>query len=187
MSEAYAAWAARWRVPLGFVLGIAFIFLSQPTVRFLVAGAIIAFVGLTLRAYAAGYLEKSRELAVSGPYHYTRNPLYLGSFFMGLGFAVAAGSWMLGLIFVGFFILIYVPVMRRERDFLRRQFGEAYDRYANSASLFFPTFRTSIRVKENCASRVKFRWERYRRNHEYEAAIGYLCALVFLVIKLRMR
>lgn len=187
MPDAYAAWAARWRVPLGFVLGIAFVILSQPTVRFLAAGAIIAFPGLLLRAYAAGYLEKSRELAISGPYRYTRNPLYFGSFFMGLGFAVAARSWMLGLVFICFFILIYGPVMRREEDFLRRQFGEAYDRYAKSTSLFFPTFTGSSNASKNSASRDTFLWERYRRNREYEAALGYLGGLVFLVIKLRLR
>lgn len=187
MSEAYAAWAARWRVPLGFALGIAFIFLSQPTVPFLVAGALVAFSGLSLRAYAAGYLEKSRELATCGPYRYTRNPLYLGSFFMGLGFAVAAGSWVLGLVFLCFFLLIYVPVMRREENYLRRQFGEAYDRYASLAPLFIPTFRTSANATWNSASKDRFLWDRYRRNHEYEAALGYFGGLVFLVIKLLLR
>jgi protein-S-isoprenylcysteine O-methyltransferase Ste14 len=187
MSEAYAAWAARWRVPLGFAMGIAFIFLSKPTGPFLAAGAIVAFLGLSLRAYAAGCLEKSRELTTSGPYRYTRNPLYLGSFLMGLGFAAAAGSWVLGLVFVCFFVLIYVPVMRREEDFLRRQFGEAYDRYAGSASIFFPTFRASSNATKNSASKDGFRWDRYKMNHEYDAALGYLCGLVFLAIKLRIR
>ena len=187
MPDAYAAWAARWRVSLGFALGIAFVFLSHPTEGFLPAGGIIAFLGLSLRAYAAGYLEKSRELAMGGPYRYTRNPLYLGSLFMGLGFAVAARSWLLGLIFVCFFILIYGPVMRREELFFRRQFGEAYDRYANRVALFFPTFRISSRAPKDSAPQDGFRWERYWRNHEYEAALGYLCGLVFLVIKLRMR
>jgi len=185
MSEAYAAWAARWRVPLGFALGIAFVFLSHPTLAFLAAGAVVAFLGLSLRAYAAGCLEKSRELTTSGPYRYTRNPLYLGSFFMGLGFAVAAASWVLGLIFVCFFILIYVPVMRREENFLRRKFGEAYEQYARSASLFFPTFTARSKATVSSASPDGFRWERYRRNHEYDAALGYLAGLVFLAIKLR--
>jgi len=187
MSEAYAAWAARWRVPLGFGLGIAFVFLSRPSAPFLTAGALVAFLGLFLRAYAAGCLEKSRQLTISGPYRYTRNPLYLGSFFMGLGFAVAAASWALGLVFVCFFILIYVPVMRREEYFLRQKFGEAYDEYAKSASLFFPTFTAKLKSTGSSASSDGFRWERYRRNHEYEAALGYLAGLVFLAVKLKLR
>jgi hypothetical protein len=148
-------------------------------------GAIIALGGLLLRAYAAGYLEKSRELAISGPYRYTRNPLYLGSFLLGLGFAVAARSWVLGLVFVCFFILVYGPVMRREESFLRRQFGEAYDRYASRVSLFLPTFRIPSTASKDSTPKDKFQWARYWENHEYEAAFGYLLGLVFLVIKLR--
>ena len=129
MDNAYAAWAARWRVPLGFAMGIAFVILSQPNLTLLVTGGGIALLGLLLRAFAAGYLEKGRALAARGPYRYTRNPLYLGSFFMGVGFAIAARSWALGLGFLIFFLLIYWPVMRREEDFLRSQFGAEYDRY----------------------------------------------------------
>jgi protein-S-isoprenylcysteine O-methyltransferase Ste14 len=187
MDSGYAAWAARWRVPLGFAMGVAFVILSQPTLPLLVTGGGIALLGLLLRALAAGYLEKGRSLATGGPYRYTRNPLYLGSFFMGVGFAIAAGSWALGLAFLVFFLLVYWPVMRREEDFLRRQFSEGYDRYAASASLFFPTFVAVFKVGQSFAPEEKFRWERYRKNREYEAALGYLTGLVFLAVKLRLR
>ena len=168
-------------------MGVAFLILSQPTLPLLVTGCGIAFLGLSLRALAAGYLEKGRSLATRGPYRYTRNPLYLGSFFMGVGFAIAAGSWALGLAFLVFFLLVYWPVMRREGDFLRRQYREAYDRYAASASLFFPTFVAALQGGRSFAPEEKFRWERYRKNHEYEAALGYLTGVVILAVKLRLR
>lgn len=187
MDSRYAAWAAQWRVPLGFALGVAFLILSQPTLPLLVAGGGIAMLGLLLRALAAGFLEKGRALATSGPYRYTRNPLYLGSFFMGVGFAIAAGSWVLGLAFLVFFLLVYWPVMRREEDFLRRQFSEAYARYAASTPLFFPTFVATPKVGQSLVPEEKFQWERYRKNHEYEAALGYLAGLVFLAVKLQLR
>ena len=187
MDSRYASWAARWRVPLGFVMGIAFVILSRPTWVFMMAGGAIALLGLILRGLAAGYLEKGRVLATSGPYRYSRNPLYLGSFFMGMGFAVAAGSWILGLAFLVFFLLIYWPVMRREEAALRRQFGQAYDQYAASVPLFIPTFMRQPTIPGENKPMEIFHWERYRRNHEYEAALGYAGAMVFLAAKLLLR
>jgi protein-S-isoprenylcysteine O-methyltransferase Ste14 len=181
MGNRLGAWAARGRVPLGFALGIAYLVFSQPTGWLLVLGGTVALLGLALRAFAAGCLDKNSTLATGGLYAYTRNPLYLGSFIMGLGFSVACGSWILGGIFVAFFLLIYSLVMRREAAFLRQQFGEAYARYAAQVPVFFPTLR-ALPVSERA-----FRWERYRKNREYEAALGYLAALVFLFLKFKLR
>jgi hypothetical protein len=100
---------------------------------------------------------------------------------MGLGFSIACGSWILGGIFVAFFLLVYSLVMRREEDFLRRQFGEAYARYAAQVPVFFPALR-ALPAPESV-----FRWERYRKNREYEAALGYVAALVFLFLKFKLR
>lgn len=181
MDKDYAAWAARWRVPLGFLLGAAYLVFSQPTLRLLVTGGLIAFLGVVLRAYAAGYLEKDRRLVTGGAYRYTRNPLYLGSFVIGCGFAVAGGRWGLGVAFVLFFLAIYWPVLRREEDSLRRHFGEAYDRYAKAVSLFIPT-----RSGPHPTGQA-FRWEHYRKNREYEAAVGYVAGIVFLILKMTLR
>jgi len=180
MDKGYAAWAARWRVPLGFALGIAYLIFSRPTVQPLVAGGTVALIGLALRAFAAGYLEKNQRLATGGPYAYTRNPLYLGSFLMGSGFTLAGGSWPLAVAFLVLFLLVYWPVMRREEDFLRRRFGELFSRYAETVPLFLPSRRRKV------ASGDRFRWERYRRNREYEAALGYAAGTAFLVLKITL-
>ncbi len=181
MDKGYAAWAATWRVPLGFAVGVAYLILSQPTVRLLVAGSGVALAGLLLRGFAAGFLEKNHSLATGGPYAYTRNPLYLGSTLMGLGFALAGGSRTMALAFVGLFLLVYWPVMRREEHGLRQKFGEAYDSYSKKVPLFLPTPRPSLACEE------KFRWERYRRNREYEAALGYAVGIFFLALKVWLR
>jgi protein-S-isoprenylcysteine O-methyltransferase Ste14 len=181
MDKPYAAWAARWRVPLGFVLGAAYLVFSQPTVTLLATGGGITLLGLALRAFSAGCLEKNLALTTGGPYRYTRNPLYLGSFFIGLGFALAGGSWTMGLVFLVFFLMIYWPVMRREERFLRAKFGDLYGRYAEKVPFFFPTGHS---VPD---PGVKFRWDQYRRNHEYEAALGYLAAMFFLLVKMKLR
>ncbi len=181
MDSAYAVWAARWRVPLGFVLAAAYLVFSQPTLKLLEFGGAVALAGLVLRASAAGYLEKNVGLATCGPYAYTRNPLYLGSFLLGSGFVLAGGSWFLGLTFLGFFLLVYWPVMRREEDALRQQFGEVYDHYAKAVPLFLPTGRKA----PPCGD--KFRQERYRKNREYEAALGFVVGMVFLALKLGLK
>ena len=178
MDRGYAAWAARWRVPLGFALGIAYLVFSRPTPRLLAAGGLMALAGLSLRGYAAGCLEKNRALATRGPYAHTRNPLYLGSFVMGAGFAVAGGSWILGLAFLALFLLVYWPVMRREEAFLRREFGATYEKYASVVPFFFPSWRRAPETDEG------FRWELYRKNREYQAAAGYCGGILFLALKM---
>src|SRR5216110_3461196 len=100
----------RWRVPLGFVCAAFFFFFSRPRPLMLAIGGAIALPGLALRAWATGHLRKNDTLATTGPYRYTRNPLYLGSFFLGVGFTVASGRPILGIIFAAFFLGIYVPV-----------------------------------------------------------------------------
>lgn len=184
MDKGYAAWAARWRVPLGFALGVAYLIFCQPSPGLLVAGGGVALMGLGLRAYAAGYLEKNQSLATSGPYAYTRNPLYLGSFLMGSGVALAGGSWPLGVAFLALFVLVYWPVMRREEFLLRQKFGETFDLYAKAVPLFLPAFSICRGVS---TSGEDFRWERYRKNREYEAALGYAAGMLLLALKIALR
>jgi protein-S-isoprenylcysteine O-methyltransferase Ste14 len=177
----YAAWAARWRVPLGFALGAAYLIFSRPSLPLLIVGGAVALAGIAVRARAAGHLEKNRRLATSGPYAHTRNPLYLGSLLIGGGFAIAGGRWILGLAFVGLFLLLYIPVMRRESDFLRREFPGLYDEYAASVPLFLPRLSA---WHGGSTGGVKFRWEQYRKNREYEAALGYAAGIIFLALKI---
>ena len=181
MDKGYAAWAARWRVPLGFLLGMAYLVFSQPTLKFLLAGSVVALAGLLVRAYAAGCLDKNQSLATGGPYAHTRNPLYLGSLMMGAGFAVAGGSWILGLALLSLFVLIYWPVMRREEAYLHEQFGDVYARYARAVPFFIPARRGRITGGE------PFRWAQYRKNREYRAALGCTAAIVFLAAKMILR
>lgn len=166
---------------MGFGLGIAYLIFAQPTAPLLAVGAAVALGGLGIRAYAAGYLQKNRRLATSGPYAYTRNPLYLGSLLIGTGLAIAGGLWWLALLFVCFFVFVYGPVMRREEAGLREIYGAKYETYAAAVPLFLP-YR-----KPAAATGEKFQWQRYRRNREYEAALGYLAGILFLILKIFMR
>jgi len=180
MHSGYARWAARWRVPMGFILAVAYLFFSRPTVTLWLAGGAVALLGLAIRAYAAGHLAKNQALATSGPYAYTRNPLYLGSACVGGGFALAGGSWILGLALVALFAAVYWPVIRCEEEFLRREFGDAYERYARSVPLLLPRLRAS-------GGGGTFEWRQYRKNREYEALVGYVAGMIFLAFKIWLR
>lgn len=174
----YGAWAARWRVPLGLALSLIYLLLAQPTPPLLAAGAAVAFGGLVLRGWAAGHLEKGTSLATTGPYALTRNPLYLGSALIGAGFALAGRSLVMAAAFALLLVFVYAPVMRREEQFLRGRFGEAYRGYEERVPLFLPRF---VRPE---ASNDHFRWSRYRKNREYEAAMGYATGLLILALKM---
>ena len=180
MDSAYARWAARRRVPLGFLLGISYLIFSRPTLRLLIAGGLVAGAGVALRALAAGHLAKNQKLAMSGPYAYTRNPLYLGSSLIGVGFSLAGGNWILALACFVLFAAIYWPVIRREEDYLRREFGEVYALYAQRVPLFPPAVSRT-------PSGEKFQWSLYRKNHEYEALLGYVGMMIFLAFKTWLR
>ena len=173
-------WKQRWRVPLGFACSIAFIILARPTPRTLLAGGVVSILGLCLRAWAAGHIRKNAELATSGPYAYTRNPLYLGSFLLGLGFTVAAGRWVLALLFAALFLGIYFPVMRVEASTLAELFGKDYDTYRRSVPLFFPRLTP---FRPTASSGGKFDSALYLRYREYRAALGLVVAWGLLLFK----
>src|SRR5437879_9798704 len=162
----------RWRVPLGFLCAAIFFWLSRPRPLTLAIGGAIALPGLALRAWATGHLRKNDALATTGPYAYTRNPLYLGSFVIGLGFTIAAGRLILGLLFALLFLGIYVPVMRVETKTLDELFGKDYQDYAAAVPLFLPRV-TAYRAG---AAKAKFDPALYRRYREYQAAIGLVVA-----------
>jgi protein-S-isoprenylcysteine O-methyltransferase Ste14 len=170
----------RWRVPLGFMCGALFFLLAHPRARTLAFGGVIALVGLLLRAWAAGHIRKNSALAMSGPYAYTRNPLYLGSFLLGLGFTVAAGQWILAVAFATLFASIYVPVMRVEAKTLAALFGEEYERYARAVPLFVPH---PFPYRDERTRDLKFDASLYVRYREYRAAIGLLLAWSVLALK----
>jgi protein-S-isoprenylcysteine O-methyltransferase Ste14 len=167
----------RIRVPLGFLFAVLFLVFARPTFITIVIGSGIAIVGLLVRAWASGHIRKAKRLAVSGPYAFSRNPLYVGSFIMGVGFSVAAGVWWLSLTFALLFLGIYLPVMRVESDDLRAIFGSEYDEYQRSVPVFFPRLTPWRRPAE------RFDFQLYLQYREYRAAVGVALAIGFLIAK----
>lgn len=164
----------RWRVRVGYPVGIAAFYFARPQVKWLLGGAGIAIVGLFLRGYAAGHLRKHKQLAVSGPYAFTRNPLYLGSVLLAVGFSVASHSWISALLLAAYLAIFYPVVIRREQSELQSLYGAAFMEYASQVPPFWP------RLSPAMASTEKFSWPLYKQNREYEAAIGLAVAMAIL-------
>jgi hypothetical protein len=183
MSEA-GNFFMRWRVRFGYPLAIAVLAFSQPTPRSISLGALVGAAGLCLRAYAAGYLHKQEVLSVTGPYAYTRNPLYLGSAMLALGAGIATHSWTSACILVLYFAVFYSAVMRREAKELHLRHGTSFEEYARTVPLFLPRL-TPAKLPGNSAG--SFSLAQYRKNHEWQAAAGFLLLLFALVAIWRMR
>ncbi len=165
-------------MPAGTVLGILFLLLMHPSARSLWIGGGIALAGALLRFWAAGHIEKGKILTQGGPYALTRNPLYLGSFFMAFGIIIAGQGYWLLLAFGAFFAIFYYPVMKAEEQELYNGYGEDFLGYTRRVPMFFPRF-----CKTGLASST-FLWSRAVRNREHQTFIGLLLALaVLLVIK----
>ncbi|HXE91906.1 MAG TPA: isoprenylcysteine carboxylmethyltransferase family protein [Terriglobales bacterium] len=170
------ATARRIRVPLGFAFTVLYLWLAQPTWPSILLGGLVAVPGLWLRAWASGHVTKATEITTTGPYAYTRNPLYLGSLILAVGFGMAARSLWLAVALVAMLLAIYLPVIRWEEAYLRRNFPE-FDGYAKRVPRLLP------RLHSGAGSPERFSWERYRRHREYNALLGTLAMLAALAIK----
>ena len=170
--KAYADLVARLRVPSGFLLAAAFAWFAAPSAASLFWGLPVCVLGLALRAWAAGHLEKNQRVISSGPYAYTRNPLYLGTYAVAMGLALAARRWELAALFTTVFLLVYLPVMELEEQHLRKLFP-GYAEYAGRVPLLAPRLGGD-------GGAGPFRWATYRKNEEYNAAIGFAIGYALL-------
>jgi protein-S-isoprenylcysteine O-methyltransferase Ste14 len=168
--------ARRIRVPLGFVFATLYVWLSHPTWRSIILGSSIAVTGLIIRALASGHVRKNEQLTTTGPYAYTRNPLYLGSIIIAAGFTLASRSWIIAAIAAAMLVFIYIPVIRSEEEFLRAHFPEFND-YCSNVPRLFP------RLKLSQGSAGSFSAHLYWKHREYNAAVGAAAIIAVLVIK----
>lgn len=173
--------ARRVRVPLGFLFAVVYVWLARPTWPWLAWGALLIGPGLMIRALASGHVRKNEALATSGPYAYTRNPLYFGSLLMGTGFAVAARSWWIGGVLVIMFFAIYLPVIRSEEQFLRHRFPE-FEEYARRVPRMVPRWPPA-RSGEASGG---FSMELYLKHREWNALLGSLLLAGALMLKMTL-
>ena len=175
--------ARRIRVPLGFVLAGVFLWLAQPTWKTMLLSLLLVVPGVWLRAYAAGYVRKNRELTLTGPYAYTRNPLYLGSTMIAFGFAVAAGSWIILVALAVMFAAIYIPTILSEEAYLREHFA-GFDEYAAKVPRLLPRLTAAEFPANENASGGRFSADQWRHHREYNALMG--AGAIYLALAVRL-
>ena len=161
---------ARWRVTLGFVFGALVLWLARPTAATLSAGVPVALAGEALRVWAAGHLNKSREVTASGPYRWFAHPLYVGSSVMGAGLAIASGSAGIAVLIGAYLAATLTAAIKSEEAFLNRTFGETYVRYRRGDQDARDTGR-------------RFSWAQARANREHRTIIGLALAILLLAIR----
>jgi protein-S-isoprenylcysteine O-methyltransferase Ste14 len=171
----YADRVARLRVTAGFVMVAAFAIFSRPTPRSLAIGLAASLSGLALRAWAAGHLAKNQRLAISGPYAFTRNPLYLGTLMTALGLAAAGDSPGLAILFGALFLLVYLPAIELEEQHLT-SILPGYRAYAARVPLLLPRWPEGLGPDD-------FSFALYRKNREYQALLGWLTGAVWLIAR----
>ena len=175
--------ARRIRVPMGFVFAAVFLWLARPSLRTMMMSLLLVVPGLWLRGYASGYVKKNAELATSGPYAHTRNPLYLGSMLIAFGFAVAAASWVILLALAVLFAAIYIPTILGEETYLRDNFP-GFEAYARQVPRLLPRL-TPARTGGGASQgeRGGFSGALYRKHREYNALMGAGAIYAALVLR----
>ncbi|HOO55365.1 MAG TPA: isoprenylcysteine carboxylmethyltransferase family protein [bacterium] len=165
----------KWRVRLGHLFGIAVLVFARPELKWLLVGTFVSLFGEAIRIISAGYIQKDQELSRTGPYAFTRNPLYVGSFFMYLGLCIAASNWIVLLVYIPFFFIIYYATIFREESYLKEAFKEDYAGFCADVPRFFP-----IPWKIKYSKGNGFSMALSMKNREYEALIA-VCVFLGLM------
>jgi protein-S-isoprenylcysteine O-methyltransferase Ste14 len=177
----------RYRVPFGFLFAAWYLLVARPaSLQAFWISVILVTMGCWLRSWAAGYLFKGKRVAVGGPYAYIRNPLYVGSFIIGVGFCVAlwrqpvplSALILCTLFFIGFGIVYRAKTLAEEKE-LKTNLGPPYIAYASKVPPFLP-----VRGRAADLEPQRFSWELYKRNREYQCILGSLCVTAILLLKL---
>lgn len=169
---------ARWRVRMAIPAALLVLIFAQPTKLSLIIGFFLCFLGLLLRSWASGHLNKNACLATSGPYRFSRNPLYFANLVLGLGLVAAANSLICWLLFLSYFLAFYPATILKEQHKMAELFPQEYGEYERKVPLFFPRLRTSFPPKAR-----KFSSALYLKNKEYKATLAILGFWLLLFLK----
>jgi len=175
----------RIRLKGAWLLVLPFIWFATPTLQTLAIGGVISALGLLVRTMSAGFIHKDDTLTTTGPYAHTRNPLYLGSFLLGLGVTIAGANWLFVALFLVFFGTVYTASIKDEAAHLADLYGEKYEAYAAKVPMFLP--RPTPYRGSGVDSRPEFSAAQWRKNREYEALLGTVAGFAALAVRMYFR
>ena len=164
----------------GFIFAVLVVLFSKPEIYSIFTGLIFVMVGVIVRTWASGYIKKNEVLTTCGPYAYTRNPLYFGSFITALGAVISANNWILFLVYPFLFFLIYIRGMKEEEEYLLNKFGKDFEDYKKSVPLFFPVFKKYKNAKSG-----KFSFKLVLKHGEYNFYLGVIAIYIYFFLKLK--
>ena len=167
---------AYYRIKFGFVFALLFIVMAKPGVIGMTLGIPIGIMGLLIRLWASGYIKKNKELSIDGPYSYTRNPLYLGSFFIGLGVSVMGSCILFMILFLAGFYFVYNSVIKEEEKRLIELFGGSFLDYKSKVPAFFPLLKP-VKISRDFDLKLVVKHE------EYNAWLGFSAIIILLYLK----
>lgn len=173
-------WVGRHRIVISMTGAVLLFFLANPSPLSLRLGFPIILFGEAIRVWSSGHIRKDRALTVDGPYSLSRNPLYLGNFFLGLGISVTGRSFPMVFLFLVGFYLIYKPTIAAEEKKLFHKFGADYSAYCQKVPRFFPSFRRWD------LERGEFEWQRVLGHREYRTWLGILGILLLLALRTKL-
>ena len=165
----------RYRSFVGILCLIAGLYLARPSPVSVTVGFFFIITGMFFRAWASGYINKDRELATTGPFSLTRNPLYFGNFVLGLGIAVGANNTYAYAIFLAYYLTFFPFLMVFEHRRMKKKFGRAYEEYAKNSHSFFPKIKKVDKGEFN----ISF----YMKNKEYRVLYFSLFVIAILILK----
>ena len=167
----------RNRIIFSFVGGVSFIYFSKPTMIAILIGTPLILLGEAIRTWASGFINKNKDLAKEGPYAFTRNPLYLGNFFIGIGFSIMSNNLIILYLFVKVFTIVYVITIKNEEKYLLSKFGDAFLEYKNKVPVFFPVKMTQSNFSLN------FDWQLVKKHREHHTRLGVAGCITIFVLK----
>jgi protein-S-isoprenylcysteine O-methyltransferase Ste14 len=173
------AFLNRWRVRAGLPSVLLTLVVAKPNYFSLLSGLGFYILGMLLRSWASGHLTKDVELTTSGPYRYTRNPLYLGNILMGLGVVAAGRSWWVLAVIALYFLIFYPAIILKEREKMQQLYPDPYQQYSSQVPALLPTWKAYPHAPPQV-----FRWELYKKNKEYRAIHASLVFWGLMLLKI---